>query len=263
MRLPVVPQISTKDGTSNRNARLTNCLKESKKSGDKAVVRPGLVLDDTYSGIGNGLIPFDGRLLTIYDDTVYDTEEDTLPWPLDSAEWDVGVTYFYGNSVWYLGVMYFSTGGGNIGNTPGSSSEWDRSVLADTYVAGETYDLGDSVVYHGVTYYSYRSTNIGNTPDTSDFWETTPPPYSYKWTWAPAPGNNCISPGSSSVSGQAFGSADAALADYVIRLNASSTCTNSGNLVYTMSGGLVCTVQISPPYDYGCSYPTFFSLTPV
>jgi hypothetical protein len=263
MRLPVVPQISTKDGVSNKNARLTNCLKESKKSGDKAVVRPGLVLDDTYSGIGNGLIPFDGRLLTIYDDTVYDTEADSLPWPLDSADWAAGTTYYYGDFVWYNGMGWFSGFDSNVGNTPGSSAQWSTSVIQDTYAAGTTYGLGDSVVYKGVTYYSYRTANVGNTPNTSDFWETTPPPYSYRWTWAPAPGNNCISPGASSVSGEAFGSADSALADYVIRLNASSTCTNSGNLVYTMTGGLVCTVQITPPYDYGCSYPTFFTLTPV
>jgi len=66
MRLPVTPQISTKDGVSNKNARLTNCLKESKKGGDKTVVRPGLVLDAQASGVGNGLVAFNGELVSVY-----------------------------------------------------------------------------------------------------------------------------------------------------------------------------------------------------
>lgn len=70
MRLPVTPQISTKDGLSNKNARLTNCLKESKKTGDKAVVRPGLVLDVVASGVGHGLVVFDNHLVSVYGTTL-------------------------------------------------------------------------------------------------------------------------------------------------------------------------------------------------
>lgn len=70
MRLPVTPQISTKDGVNNKNARLTNCLKESKKTGDKAVVRPGLVLDAQASGVGNGLVTFNGELVSVYGATL-------------------------------------------------------------------------------------------------------------------------------------------------------------------------------------------------
>ena len=70
MRLPVTPQISTKDGLSNKNARLTNCLKESKKSGEKAVVRPGLVLDAAASGVGNGLVVFNNELVSVYGATL-------------------------------------------------------------------------------------------------------------------------------------------------------------------------------------------------
>jgi len=175
MRLPIVPQISTKDGVSAKNARLTNCLKESKKGGDKAVVRPGLVLDDTYTGLGNGLIPFDGRLLVIYDDTVYDTEEDlTLPWPLDSEPWSAGTTYGIGDTVWYGGILWFSGQSVNIGNTPGTSG-WSRSSSTDTYEEGVTYAIGDTVVYSGVTYYSYAPSNTGNTPGTCPAWDTTTP----------------------------------------------------------------------------------------
>jgi len=70
MRLPVVAQISTKDGTSNKNARLTNCLKEVKKSGEKAVVRPGLELDAQASGVGNGLVVFNDQLVSVYGTTL-------------------------------------------------------------------------------------------------------------------------------------------------------------------------------------------------
>ncbi len=176
MRLPVTPQISTKDGTSNKNARLTNCLKESKQGGEKAVVRPGLELNDTYSGIGNGLIPFDGRLLVIYGDTVYDTEEDlTLPWPLDSDPWDAGTTYGIGDTVWYGSTLWFSGQSVNIGNTPSSGQYWRTSSSTDTYEEGVAYGIGDTVSYSGVTYYSYAPSNTGNTPGTCPAWDTTAP----------------------------------------------------------------------------------------
>ncbi len=178
MRLPITPQLSTKDGVSAKNARLTNCLKESKKGGDKAVIRPGLVLSDTYSGIGNGLIPFDGRLLVIYDDTVYDIEEDSFPWPLDSAPWDAATTYGYGETVWYGGVLLFSQTSWNIGNTPGGSSTyWARSYETPEWDEDATYAIGDPVTYGGVTYYSYSDSNVGNTPTgTSSLWGTSAPP---------------------------------------------------------------------------------------
>lgn len=175
MRLPVVPQISTKDGTSNRNARLTNCLKESKKGGDKAVVRPGLVLSDTYAGLGNGLIEFDGRLLVVYDDTVTDVEEDSFPWPLDSDQWASGTTYDFGDAVWYNGNMWFSTEGSNTGNTPGTGTEWAMSYEIPEWDSGTTYAIGDPVTYGGVTYYSMSPSNTGQNPSTSPQWRITAP----------------------------------------------------------------------------------------
>lgn len=181
MRLALTPSVETKDGISNKNARLTNCLKESKKTGDKAVVRPGLVLSDTYTGLGNGLIPFDGRLLVIYDDTVTDSTLDTWPWPLDSSNWDAGTTYGLGDVVWYLGTMYFSFGSGNIGNTPSSSSQWGTSASGDNWDAATSYTIGDSVSVGGTTYYSLRTANVNNSPASIDpqksgQWSTTAPP---------------------------------------------------------------------------------------
>ena len=104
MRLPIVPQISTKDGTSNKNARLTNCLKESKPSGDKAVVRPGLVLDATASGVGHGLVVFDNQLVSVYGATLgFGVIEGIDGW---SAYFDVTTAatgdICYGNSLFYI-----------------------------------------------------------------------------------------------------------------------------------------------------------------
>ena len=97
MRLPITPQISTKDGLSNKNARLTNCLKETKKSGDKAVIRPGL--EDVYTtvGTGNGLVAFNNELVAVYDSTIVLGELET------NEEWVIVADIGYAN---YTGMTY-------------------------------------------------------------------------------------------------------------------------------------------------------------
>jgi len=70
MRLPVVPQLSTKDGVSNKNARMTNMLKETRATGELAVVRPGLVTQAVSTGNGNGLVNFNGDLVSIFGATL-------------------------------------------------------------------------------------------------------------------------------------------------------------------------------------------------
>ncbi len=173
MRLPVTPQISTKDGTSNKNARLTNCLKETTKRGDMAVIRPGLVLSDTFTGVGSGLIPFDGRLLQIWNDTVYDPN-DYGTWPLDAPEWDASTTYDWNAAVWYDGDLWFSTAGSNMGHSPGGGY-WSRSPDDTDYESGTTYNVGDTVTIDGVVYYSLAPSNTGNNPSSSPYyWSTTP-----------------------------------------------------------------------------------------
>lgn len=101
MRLPVVPPLSTKDGTSNKNARLTNCLKESKKTGDKAVIRPGLVLDAQASGVGNGLVAFNGELVSVYGATL------GLNTTTFDPDFDVSVSDLESHSfMWHLGELF-------------------------------------------------------------------------------------------------------------------------------------------------------------
>lgn len=175
MRLPVTPSLSTRDGISAKNARLTNCLKESKQGGDKAVIRPGLKLSDTYSGLGSGLIVFDGRLLVIYDDTVTDIKEDSFPWPLDSAQWAAGTTYGFGDAVWYLGNLWFSASGSNTGNTPGTGTSWRRSYEIPAWDSGTTYAIGDPVDYNGTRYYSLAPSNTNKNPASTPVWSTSAP----------------------------------------------------------------------------------------
>lgn len=70
MRIPVTPQISNKDGLSNKNSRLTNVLKEVRKTGELAVVRPGLETAATSTGNAGGLVCFNGELISVYGTTL-------------------------------------------------------------------------------------------------------------------------------------------------------------------------------------------------
>jgi hypothetical protein len=179
MRLPVTPQLSTKDGVSNKNARLTNTLKTTSATGEIAEVRPGLVTQDTYTGLGTGLIAFDGRLLAVYDDLIYSDEE--FSWDLDAPEWDALAAYDINDQVWYDGVFWFSANALNLGNLPGPASTWwVRWIVLYTWKEDEEYDIGDSVRYGGTTYYSWRDGNVGNTPQSSPLdWRTTAPNSNY------------------------------------------------------------------------------------
>ena len=180
MRLPMTPNVSTKDGQSNKNARLTNCLKETTKRGDMAVIRPGLVLSDTFTGVGSGLIPFDGRLLQIWNDTVYDPN-DYGTWPLDAPQWDASTTYDWNDAVWYDGDLWFSTAGSNMGHAPGGGY-WSRSPDDTDYESGTTYNVGDTITMDGVTYYSVAPSNTGNTPTSSPYHWSTTPTTTARWT---------------------------------------------------------------------------------
>ena len=98
MRLPVTPQLSTKDGVSAKNARLTNCLKEVKKSGEKAVVRPGLSLDAQASGVGNGLVVFNNELVSVYGATLGFGVDESDPLNLMFLKLDGTITDEFGHA---------------------------------------------------------------------------------------------------------------------------------------------------------------------
>jgi hypothetical protein len=157
MRLPVVPQISTKDGVSNKNARLTNCLKESKKGGDKAVVRPGLVLDAQASGVGHGLVVFNNELVSVYGATLgFGVIEGTDGW---SAYFDVTTTtpedICYGNSLFYI----TDVSGGFYKTT-------DLNDLVEmTSVTASSIDSRALTAGGGLVCYASGSTDSGNSVD--------------------------------------------------------------------------------------------------
>ena len=216
MRLPIVPQLSTKDGVANKNARLTNALREK----NKAVVRPGLSLVLDYAGAGNGLVPWNDRLIGLFDDTVYDMDgwgsgavdgtggtnfalagASGTPSSLTYSAWSSGYTYPNGAGVTYGGTTWYSIGDGNIGQTPDVDSAWWVSTWFNgTWAPETTYDIGDTVTANGTTYYSMSDGNVGNPPLGGGLgnghWSTSAPTASRwhaKWKSSSAYSANCAS----------------------------------------------------------------------
>ena len=156
MRLPITPQISTKDGVSAKNARLTNCLKESKKGGDKAVVRPGLVLDAQASGVGHGLVVFNNELVSVYGATLgFGVEEGSDGgWTNTVAGLSGnGETVTYGNSMFYIldnaQQIYTTTNGVDVVER-GTTGVANTVTLAGNLAAGNSlvcYIPGNGNVY--------------------------------------------------------------------------------------------------------------------
>lgn len=66
MRLPVIHELDSRDGESNKDARLTNVLSENDEGGVLAVVRPALSTIATATGNGNGVTEFDGVLISVF-----------------------------------------------------------------------------------------------------------------------------------------------------------------------------------------------------
>ncbi|MBK6906371.1 MAG: hypothetical protein IPH08_04385 [Rhodocyclaceae bacterium] len=86
MRLPLVPKLSTKDGSSDSNGRMTNMLVNTTSIGvSHAEIRPALALQETTAtpAQGNGIVDFNGTLLSIYgtDLIIVDPPEDVTAFP--------------------------------------------------------------------------------------------------------------------------------------------------------------------------------------
>lgn len=152
MRLPLTPPLDTRDGVSAKNARLTNCLKESKKGGDKAVVRPGLVLDAVASGVGNGLVVFNNELVSVYGATL---GVGFISTPAGVDKQDV-TGEFFGNSIVAFGDGYVCV----MQNTGDYSSEYvyytedfiTFTEVWDNAEQGTFYLFGIPVVSGGTCY---------------------------------------------------------------------------------------------------------------
>jgi hypothetical protein len=179
MRLPVTPQISTKNGAANQNGRMTNMLREKAK----AVIRPGLSAVLDYAGLGAGLIPFNGRLIALFDDTIYAANDVgaalNVYFPLGANEFDPAATYDIGDIVWYTGQLWFSI----VNNNPDAPpTNWDPSY-PPPWNSEYTYPIDATVEYQDYIWRSLIGENIGNTPEVGLEWESdNPPPVVYEFT---------------------------------------------------------------------------------
>ena len=70
MRVPLVIEIDSRDGESNKDERLTNVLVEDDEGRKLAVVRAGLSTAGSTSGNGNGVVNFNGVLVNVFGATL-------------------------------------------------------------------------------------------------------------------------------------------------------------------------------------------------
>lgn len=70
MRIPLTPEVDSRDGSSNKDERLTNVLVENDDGTLYAALRPGLSAVVTASGNGNGMVNFNGVLISIFGTTL-------------------------------------------------------------------------------------------------------------------------------------------------------------------------------------------------
>ena len=70
MRIPLVTEIDSRDGSSNKDERFTNVLAETDEGVSLAVVRPGLAVVSTASGAGGGLVNFNDVLVSVFGTTL-------------------------------------------------------------------------------------------------------------------------------------------------------------------------------------------------
>ncbi len=71
MRLPLPVSIASRDGSSDKDERLVNCLGEKEDEQIFAAVRPGLTEVADTTGSGKGLVDWNGQLIAMYGTTVY------------------------------------------------------------------------------------------------------------------------------------------------------------------------------------------------
>lgn len=203
-RLSVIPNVSTKDGTANKNARLTNMLKETRKSGDMATIRPGLVLDVQASGLGNGLVSFHDELVSVYGSTV--GVGSGGDWTKVSSEiGNSGNVYTNGSWAFNLAIGKRSSDGttwaayGNSGALPEAGSSripigsdwygiqasvprvvkstdnWDNWTAVANLPAGAWAGTGGTLAYANSTLYAYDGDDVWQSSDLGLTWGSSQP----------------------------------------------------------------------------------------
>lgn len=87
MRLPLIPGVESRDGTSNKDARMTNALKETENGVDYAGVRPALGLVADTTGNGNGMFFLD-TLIVVFGTSAKYSESLTTIGAVDDGMYD-------------------------------------------------------------------------------------------------------------------------------------------------------------------------------
>lgn len=70
MRLSLAPDADSRDGSSNKDERMTNVLSENDEGVTLACVRPGLATIATATGAGGGEANFNGTLISVFGTTL-------------------------------------------------------------------------------------------------------------------------------------------------------------------------------------------------
>ena len=121
MRIPLAAELDSRDGSSNKGARLTNALKESGETGDKAVIRPGLSVIAQGSGVGNGVVAFNNELVSVYGSTFNINYEPGV------ADWNNYASVLAGvnaGSPTFGNDSFMSISSGRVANISANGTAW-------------------------------------------------------------------------------------------------------------------------------------------
>lgn len=167
MRLPVIGNISTKDGATNKNARLTNMLAEQKKNGTTlATVRPGLNKAAETTGNGNGAVCFGGTLVNVFGATlgvIYPSEADYT----HVINTDTAYSTIW-NAVDYVGTTLVGSSGGSI-----YKSDDDGATTSFVSAAPVGPDQGTGLINKGGQMYLLKDAGTNSVyRDGSDYGAT-------------------------------------------------------------------------------------------
>lgn len=151
MRIPLAGNISTKDGAANKNSRLYNVLAETRKDGKViAGVRPGLTQLYTVSGNGNGIVCFNGSLISLFGATLGTPSGDQII-PTETLSTISGYIIFHGvklNNGLYVLVDGTAIGTGEPGNifTTTAFSSYTKKLTDYTYGLGRVVGNGSVAI---------------------------------------------------------------------------------------------------------------------
>ena len=161
MRLPLAGNISTKDGASNKNARMVNVLTEEKQGKTIAAVRPCLNYHSTVAGNGNGITCFDGTLVNVFGSSIGVPTGDVVELS-ETLSTIPGYLIFHGVE---LGNGFFVlcdgtyTGTGEPGNifTTTNFSSYTKKLTDYTYALGRM--IGNGAI--AICSYQDEESNVG------------------------------------------------------------------------------------------------------